>query len=110
MRQEGVVRAGKGSSPKNDSADRARGSGIVNTHEAAARFFVDGHFRNDRDTHAGSHHTEKAAELATLEDDLRMEAGAVARGDGGIAEAVAVAQKQEGLRAKIFQRERAALG
>ena len=95
---------------EDDGSDRARGCRIVDTNKAASRFFVDGHFRHDGDAHAGSHHAEEAAELAALKYNLRVEAGTVARRDGGIAEAVAVAQKQKGLGAKVFERERPALG
>ena len=64
-------------------------------HEAAPRFSVDGHFRNDGNTHPGSHHAEKTAELAAFKNNLRVEARAVARRDGGVAEAVAIAQQQK---------------
>jgi len=39
-----------------------------------------------------------------------MDARAIASSDGGVAKAVAVAEKQEGFGAKVFQGERATLG
>ena len=104
------MRAGQRTAAEDDGADRACGNGIVNAHEAAPRLFVDGHFRNDGDAHTRSHHAEKAAELAALKNNLRVQAGSVARCDGRIAEAVAIAQQQKGLGAQVFQREGAARG
>ena len=104
------MRAGQRTAAEDDGADRACRGGIVNAHEAAPRLFVDGHFRNDGDAHARSHHAEKAAELATLKNNLRVKTGAVARRDGSIAEAMAIAQQQKRLGAQVFERERAALG
>ncbi len=103
-----MVRAGEGASVEDDGADGPRSSGIFDTHESAARFFLDGHFWNDGNAHSGSHHAEKAAELATFENNLRVQAGAIACGDGVVAEAVAVAQQKKRLGAKIFERNRSA--
>ena len=75
---------------------------------AALRLFLDGHFRNDGNAHARADHTEKTAELAAFENDLRMETRAVAGGNGGIAEAVAIAQEQERFGAKVFEINRPA--
>lgn len=97
------MRAGQRASAEDDGADRACRGGVVNAHEATPRLFVDGHFRNDRDAHAGAHHAEQAAELAALRNNLPVQTCAVARRDGGIAETVAIAQQQEGLGAQVFQ-------
>ena len=110
MREKRVMSAGERAPSENDSADRARGGRIVNAHETASRFFVDGHFRNDGNAHACSHQAEKTAELTALKDNLRVEPRTVARGDGGIPEAVAIAQQQKRLGPKVFERERAAFG
>ena len=91
-------------------ADNARGLVVGDAHVAAARRFLDGHFRDDGYTHAGADHAENAAELAALENDLRIQTGAVAGGNGGVAEAVAVAQEQEWLFAKIFEVQGTASG
>ena len=48
--------------------------------------------------------------MAAFEDYARVEAGAVAGGDGGIAEAVAVAEKEEWITAKIGELQRGAAG
>jgi len=74
-----------GASAKANSADRARGGGI-NTHETAARFVLDSHFRNPGNAHSVSHQTQKAAELAAFENNLLLQAGAIAGGDSVIAE------------------------
>jgi len=110
VRKKRVMGARERTSAKNYGADRACRGGIVNAGESAPGLLVDRHFRNDGDAHSRSHHAEKAAELAALKNNLRMEAGAVARRDGGVAEAVAVAKQQKGLGAEVFQRESAALG
>src|SRR4029077_10310293 len=62
----------------------------------------------DGNAHARANHAEQAAELATFENDLRMETRAIAGGNGGIAETVAVAQEQEGFGAEILERKRRA--
>ena len=110
MRQERVVRAGEGTSAKNNYADGSRSGGIIDAYKAAAGFLFDRHFRDDGDAHARSYHTKQAAELPAFEDNLRMKTGAVARGNGSVAETMAVSQQQKGLSTKIFQRESAALG
>ena len=69
--------------------------------EAAGFGFVDGHFGDEGDAHACADHGEEAGEVAAFEDDVRIEAGAVAGGDSGFAEAVAVAEKEEGIAAEI---------
>lgn len=74
------------------------------------RILLDGHFRDNGNAHASAHHAQDAAELATLENDLRMEARAVAGGDRGVPETVAVAQQEKWLFAKIAQGQRAAPG
>jgi len=91
-----------------DDADGAKGSIIGDADKAAKRLFLDGHFGNDGNAHAGANHAEKAAELAAFENDLRMETRAVAGSNGGIAETVAVAQEKERFGAKVFERKRPA--
>jgi hypothetical protein len=68
----------------------------------AGRFFVEGHFGDEGNAHASGDHAEEATELAAFEDDLRMEPGAVASGKRVFAEAVAVAEEQEGFGAEVF--------
>ena len=94
--------AGEGAAAQPDSADGANGVIVGEADVGARRFIVDGHFWHDRNTHAGRDHAEKAAELAAFEDDLRMEARAIAGGEGVFAEAVAVAKKQKGFGTKIL--------
>src|SRR5579864_2202022 len=103
------MRARERTSSENGRPDGTRSCGIADTHEAAPRFFLDGHFGNDGNAHAGSYHAEQAAELATFKNNLRVKACPVARRNGGIAKAVAITQKQKWLGAQVFERERAAL-
>ena len=110
MREKGIVRTRERAAAKDDSANGTNGLVIGNADVAALSLFLDGHFRNDGNAHARADHTEKTAELAAFENDLRMETRAVAGGNGGIAEAVAVAQEQEGFGAEIFEGERLAGG
>jgi hypothetical protein len=81
-REKRVMSARERPPTQNNSPDRARGCRIVDAHEAASRFLVDGHFRHDREAHAGSHHTEEATERAALKNNLRVEMGMVAHRDG----------------------------
>src|SRR5882762_6324578 len=106
MRKEGAVRAGERAAAKEDGADGANRLVIRNADVVAWRFFLDGHFGNDGNAHAGADHAEKTAELPAFKNDLRMEARAVAGRNGGIAETVAVAQEQERFGAKVFERKR----
>ena len=108
--EEGVVEAGEGAAAKDDGADGAGGFVVGDAHLAAARIFLDGHFGDDRNAHSGANHAEDAAELATLENDLRIEAGTIARGYRGVAKAVTIAQQQERLLAEILERKRTAAG
>ena len=108
MGKEGAVRAGERAAAKEDGADGANRLVIRNADVSAWRFFLDGHFGNDGNAHARADHAEKAAELAAFENDLRVETRAVAGGNGGIAETMAVAQEQERLGSKIFEGKRRA--
>ncbi len=86
------MRAGQRAAAEDDGTNSANSLFIGDPHVAALRFFLDGHFRDDGNSHAGADHAEQAAELATFENDLRMQTRAIAGGNGGIAETVAVTQ------------------
>jgi hypothetical protein len=103
MSQKGAVRASERAAAENDGANRTNSLFIGDADVAALRFFLDGHFGNDGNAHARADHAEETAELAALENDLRMKARAVAGGDRGVAETVAVPKEQEGFGAKIFE-------
>jgi hypothetical protein len=102
VRQEGAVQARQRAAAKDYGADGTRGLLIGDAHVAALRVFLDGHLRNDGDPHSRADHAENAAELSTLEDNLRVEARAVAGGHGRVPEAVAVAQEEKWLFAKVL--------
>ena len=75
--------------------------GVGDADEAAGLGFVDGHFGDEGDSHAGADHGEEAGEVAAFEDDAGVETGAVAGGDGGFAEAVAIAKEKEWIAAEV---------
>lgn len=106
LREERVVEAEEGTTAEADGADGARGVLVGEGNIGARGFFVEGHFRDERDAHAGSYHAEKAAELTALEDDLRAKSGAIAGGEGVFTEAMTIAKKEEGFGAEILQSER----
>jgi hypothetical protein len=108
MSQKRAVCAGKRPAAENDGANRTNSLLIGDPDIAALRFFLDGHFGNNGNAHASADHAEQTAELAALENNLGTKPRAVAGGNGGIAETVAVAQEQERLGAKIFERKRRA--
>src|SRR5260370_1406678 len=110
MREKSVVCAGERATAENDCADGANGLLIGDADIAALKFFFDGHFGNDGNAHARANHAEKTAELAAFKNDLGMEPRAVAGSNGGISEAVAVAQQQEGFGANLFEGKRRAGG
>lgn len=91
-------------------ADSSAGACIGNAYVTAARVFLDGHFRNDGDAHAGADHIQQAGELTALENDLGIDASAAAGGHGRVAKTVAIAQKQEGIDAEIGEGKRTARG
>ena len=77
--------------------------GVGDADEATGAGFVDSHFGDEGDSHAGSDHGEEAGEMTAFKDHARIEAGAIAGGDGRVAEAVAVAEKEEWIAAKICE-------
>jgi hypothetical protein len=90
------LRAGEGPAAEDNRADGAGSLLIGNVNVTACRFSLDGHFRNDRNTHSRANHAEQAAELAAFKDNLRVKTRAVAGSDSGVSEAMAIAQQQEG--------------
>src|SRR2546427_7749071 len=102
MGKEGEVRPGERAAAKEDGADGANRLVIRNADVSAWRFFLDGHFGNDGNAHARADHAEKAAELAAFENDLRGETRAVAGGNGGMPEKMAVPQGAGRVGAKNF--------
>src|SRR6266481_5215232 len=108
MRKERVVRASEGATAKDGHADGTNSLFIGDADVAALRFFLDGHLRDDRNSHSRADHAEEAAELSTPENDLGVEARAVAGGNGRIAETVAITQEPERLSPQILERKRGA--
>ena len=104
------MRASEGATAKDGHADSTNSLFIGDADVAALRLFLDGHFRDDRNSHARADHAEKTAELAAFENDLRMEPRAITGGDGRIAKTVAVAQQKKRLLPEITQRDRPAAG
>jgi len=104
------VQAGEGTPAEEKAANGAERLGVGDADEMAGRGSFDGHLGNDGYAHPSADHAEKAAELAAFKNDLRMNPGAVAGGDGGVAEAVAIAEEEKGLGAEILEEDRRALG
>lgn len=97
--------AREGPAAEPDGADGPHSVIIGNADVGAVGFFVDGHFRNNGDTHSRSHHVDQAAELATFENNPRMKPSAVTSGDGVFAETMAVAQEKERFGSKLLKRD-----
>lgn len=99
-----------GTAAENDRADGASRFGVRDGNVAAAGLVVDGHFGNQRDAHSGAYHTQQTGKLAAFEDDLRVDASAIAGGDRVFAEAMPIAKQKEGFLADVFQGDGATLG
>jgi hypothetical protein len=104
--EKGAVGAGEGASPEEYRADGTSGVRVVDADEAAGGGFVDSHFRNDGDAHMRADHGEKTGKVATFKNDAGVEAGAVARGNGGFAETVPIAKKKKRIEAQIGETKR----
>ena len=102
--------AGLGAAAEDYGGDGAGGLGIGDANKAAGFGFVDGHFGDERDSHARADHGEETGEMAAFEDDARIETRAIAGGHGGFAETVAVAEEEEGIEAEIGELQGRAAG
>ena len=92
-----------GAATEDDGADGARRLGVGDRNVAAAGFFVDSHSRNERDAHSRAYHAEQTGKLTAFKNHLRLDTRAVARGDGVLAETVAVAEKEEWFLANVLE-------
>jgi len=108
--EEGASGAGEGAATEDDGCNSACGLRVGDANEAARFGFVYGHFGNERNAHAGANHGEQTGEVAAFENHARIEAGTVAGGDGGGAETMTVAEKEEGIAAEIGKLKRGAGG
>ena len=93
VKEKCLMRAGQGPSTEDDRADGTGRLFIRDMDVTARRFPFDGHFRNDRDAHACTDHTEQTAELSAFKNNLWVKARAVAGGNGSVSEAMPVAQQ-----------------
>jgi len=109
VREEGLVCTCERSTSKHDRANSAHSLIVGNMDVMASRILLDGHFRNNGDTHSGAYHAYETTELATFKNNLGKKVSAIASGDGGLAKAVAVAEQKEWFGAKVLQGKRAAL-
>jgi hypothetical protein len=101
--EKSAVRTGERTAAKDNGADGANGLVIGDADVAAWRFFLDGHFGNDGNAHAGADHAEKTAELAALKNDLRMEARG--RRPGGEKGSADTARDPRGFALKFYTEE-----
>ena len=104
------MQAGEGTAAEENAANGAERLIIGDADEMAGNGSFDGHLGNDGYAHACANHADKAAELAAFESDLRMDAGAVAGGNGIVAEAMAITEEEKWLGAEILEQDRRALG
>ena len=105
-RQKSLLDAVEAASTQNSRDHSARRTRVAETHIPATRVPVDGHLGDERDTDTRRNHSKEAAELAALERDARRNTSSCTRCDAEVAEAVAIAQHDEGLSAKIFEGKR----
>ena len=110
MGEEGAGAAVQGAAAEDYGGNGALGLGVGDAHEAAGLGFVNRHFGDERDAHAGADHGEEAGEVAAFENNARVEAGTVAGSDGGVAEAMAVAKEKEWIAAEVRELQRRAAG
>lgn len=106
MGEEGAGGAVEGAAAEDYGGDGAGGLGVGEADEAAGFGFIDGHFRDEGNTHAGADHGEKTGEMSAFEDHAGIEARAIAGGDGSFAETVAIAEKEEGIGAEVHELQR----
>src|SRR5712671_5070469 len=104
--KKGKLDTSERTSAEDDSADGSCGLTIRNANVTAGLALVYGHLGDDGDAHTGAHHAEDAAELAALENNLGIEPGAIACGDGRVPETMSIAEKKERLGTEILERER----
>lgn len=97
MREKGLVHPRVGFAFASDGADGARSVIVGQGNKPATGAFFDSHLRNNRNAEAGGNHTKDAAELATFKNDMRVHMCAIAGGNRGFAEAMAVAKQKEGI-------------
>src|SRR5262252_2266754 len=90
--------------------DRARCAFIGDQNRTAVGPLFQCHFRHDGDAQSRRHHSQNAAELTALEHDLREYPRTFADLDGGVAEAMVIAQGQEGLIAQLLHHHTASSG
>jgi hypothetical protein len=95
--------SGERAAAEDDGPEGAGSIGVGDPDITAEGALFDSHLGNNGDADACANHAEDAAELAALEDNLRIHPGAVARGNGGVTEAVTVAKEQEWFLAEILQ-------
>lgn len=92
-----------GAAAENDRTDGASRFSVRDGNVAAAGLFVDGHFGNQRDAHSGAYHTQQTGKLPAFEDDLWMDAGAIAGSDCVFAETMSIAKQEEGFLADVLE-------
>jgi hypothetical protein len=108
--EEGAGGAVEGAAAEDHGGDGAGGLGVGEADEAAGFGFVHGHLGDEGNTHACADHGEEAEEMSAFEDHARIEAGAIAGSNGSFAEAVAIAEKEEGIGAEVRELQRRTAG
>src|ERR1039458_8834672 len=78
VREKRCLQASGGFPFQRNRCNGSHGAVVRERDKAASRALLDGHLRNNGNAEARAHHAENSAELTTLENDLRIEMGALA--------------------------------
>src|SRR5262249_44538720 len=108
--QEAEMCASERAAAERYSTDGANSFAIGNRNVATAGFLIYSHLRDKGDAHSRPHHSQQARKLTAFEDDLRVNASAIARCDGIFAKAMTVTKKEERFFADILKRNGLATG
>src|SRR5207244_12081023 len=84
-------------------ADAAVGAVICERDEAAAFAFFDCHFGDHGDACASGHHGQNRGELSAFKNNVGLQTGASAGGEGVFAEAVAFFKQEKRIVLDLFQ-------
>src|SRR2546421_10494057 len=103
MLQKGAVDAAAEVLLELHESDAAVGAVICERNEAAAFAFFDCHFGDHGDACASGHHGQNRGELSAFKNNVGLQTGASAGGEGIFAEAVAFFEQEKRIVLDLFQ-------
>src|SRR5437867_11111154 len=103
MLQKGAVDAAAEVLLELHDSDAAVGAVICERDEAAAFAFFDCHFGDHGDACASGHHGQNRGELSAFKNNVGLQTGASAGGEGVFAEAVAFFEQEKRIVLDLFQ-------